>query len=119
MQAKTIGVAVDMWQKLSMTFVLVSSFMLLTNRGVAKNQISKLAIYGRMSLTNYITQSIIGLLIFYPFGLYLSCYLGYTASVIIAILIFFLQLNLCKWWMKTHKQGPFENMWRRWTWINK
>lgn len=117
MQAKTIGVAVDMWQKLSMTFVLVSSFMLLTNRGVAKNQISKLAIYGRMSLTNYITQSIIGVLIFYPFGLYLSCYLGYTASVIIAILIFFLQLNLCKWWMKTHKQGPFENMWRRWTWI--
>ena len=117
MQAKTIGVAVDMWQKLSMTFVLVSSFMLLTNRGVAKNQISKLAIYGRMSLTNYITQSIIGLLIFYPFGLYLSCYLGYTASVIIAILIFFLQLNLCKWWMKTHKQGPFENIWRRWTWI--
>lgn len=119
MQAKTIGVAVDMWQKLSMTFVLVSSFMLLTNRGVAKNQISKLAIYGRMSLTNYITQSIIGLLIFYPFGLYLSCYLGYTLSVVIAILIFFFQLNLCKWWMKTHKQGPFENIWRRWTWINK
>lgn len=118
-QAKTIGVAVDMWQKLSMTFVMVSSFMLLTSRGVAKNQISKLSIYGRMSLTNYISQSIIGLLIFYPFGLYLSPYLGYTASVIIAILIFVLQLNLCKWWMKTHKQGPFENIWRRWTWINK
>lgn len=118
-QAKTIGVAVDMWQKLSMTFVLVSSFMLLTNRGVANNQISKLAIYGRMSLTNYITQSIIGLLIFYPFGLFLSRYLGHTLSVVIAILIFILQLNLCKWWMKTHKQGPFENIWRRWTWINK
>ncbi|MBR5532441.1 MAG: DUF418 domain-containing protein [Bacteroidales bacterium] len=118
-QAKTIGVAVDMWQKLSMTFVLVSSFMILTNRGVANNQISKLSIYGRMSLTNYITQSIIGLLIFYPFGLFLSPYLGHTFSVVIAILIFILQLNLCKLWMKTHKQGPFENIWRRWTWINK
>ena len=117
--AKTIGVAVDMWQKLALTFVLLSSFMLLTNREVANKQLSKLAIYGRMSLTNYISQSIIGLLIFYPFGLYLSPYLGNTASVIIAILIFALQLNICKWWLKTQKHGPFENIWRKWTWINK
>ena len=104
---KTIGVAVDMWQKLAFTFVLVSSFMLLSNSKAIGAQLSKLAVYGRMSLTNYITQSIIGLLIFYPFGLYLSPYLGHTVSIIIAILIFTLQLYICKWWLRTHKQGTF------------
>ena len=117
--AKTIGVAVDMWQKLAFTFVLVSSFMLAFKNVRVNRCLSKFVAYGKMSLTNYIVQSIIGMLIFYPFGLYLSPYLGNTASIVIAILIFILQLNICKWWLKSHKQGPFENIWRRWTWINK
>lgn len=117
--AKTIGVAVDMWQKLAFTFVLVSSFILAFKNVRVNRYMSRFVAYGKMSLTNYITQSIIGLCIFYPFGLYLSPYLGCTASVIIAILIFTLQLCLCRWWLKTHKQGPFENIWHKWTWINK
>lgn len=113
--AKTIGVAVDMWQKLAFTLVLVASFLLAYNNPKVNRCLSKFVAYGKMSLTNYISQSIIGLLIFYPFGLYLSPYLGQTASIIIAMLIFMLQLNISKVWLKTHKQGPFENIWRRWT----
>ena len=116
---KTIGVAVDMWQKLAFTLVLVASFLLAYNNPKVNRYMSKFVAYGKMSLTNYISQSIIGLLIFYPFGLYLSPYCGYTLSIVIAILIFILQIKICRWWLKTHQQGPLENMWSKWTWINK
>jgi uncharacterized protein len=70
-----------------------------------------------MSLTNYITQSIIGAFIYFPFGLYFAPYCGYTISLIIGILIFLLQLQLCKRWLRKHKQGPLEYIWHKWTWI--
>lgn len=66
----------------------------------------KLAPYGKMSLTNYFTQSIIGSALFYHWGLYLQ--LGITYSFLVGILLFVAQFLFCTWWMKHHKHGPFE-----------
>ncbi len=75
--------------------------------------------YGRMSLTNYITQSIIGSFLFYNWGLSLHDDLGITASICVGILIFGIQLLCCKIWMKHHTHGPLEYVWRKCTWIFK
>jgi uncharacterized protein len=70
-----------------------------------------------MSLSNYITQSMFGALIYFPFGLYLAPYTGYTLSLFIGIAIFFIQLQFCKWWLARFKHGPFETIWHKLTWI--
>lgn len=73
--------------------------------------------YGKMSLTNYITQSIIGCGIYLNWGAGLYKYTGATSCIIIAILIFLVQYKFSKWWLSKHKQGALEWLWKKATWI--
>lgn len=114
---QSAGTAFDMWQKLAFTLVLVAAFVLLYQHKKFVHAVSNLRFYGKMSLTNYITQSVIGALIYFPFGLYLAPYCGYTVSLLIGFLVFLLQVRFCKWWLSTHKQGPLESIWHKWTWM--
>lgn len=72
--------------------------------------------FGKMSLTNYIVQSIIGVCIFYGFGggLY-KC--GATACWLIGILVFAILLLFSNLWLSKHKHGPLEWIWKKLTWI--
>ncbi|ALL04860.1 hypothetical protein AQ505_04775 [Pedobacter sp. PACM 27299] len=54
----TVGVVLDMWFKFSFTIVLTASFLLLYQKLKFRNLTSSLIPYGRMSLTNYVSQSI-------------------------------------------------------------
>lgn len=114
---QSVGVVFDMWQKFAFTFVLISSFVLLYQTDKFKKLTSNLRFYGKMSMTNYIGQSIIGALIYFPIGLYLAPYCGYTVSLLIGIVIIVAQVQFCKWWLKTHKQGIFESLWHKLTWL--
>ena len=113
----TVGVILDMWSKFAFTVVLVASFILFYQKEAFRNRVSGLRYYGKMSLTNYVTQSIIGAVIYFPFALYLAPYCGYTVSLLIGVITFFAQLGFCKWWLKNHKQGPLESLWYKLTWI--
>ena len=116
---QTAGTAFDMWQKLAFTFVLVASFVLLYQHKGFSSRIDGLRYYGKMSLTNYVSQSVIGAIIYFPFFLYLAPYCGYTLSLLIGLLVFFVQLAFCRWWLKSHPYGPLEGLWRHWTWVGK
>ena len=114
---QTVGTIFDMWQKLAFTLVLTASFTLLYQSKRFRNATNNLRFYGRMSLTNYITQSIIGAAIYFPFGLSLAPYCGYTVSLLIGFFTFLVQVRLCKWCLSRHKQGPLEYIWHKWTWL--
>ena len=114
---QSAGTAFDMWQKLAFTLVLIASFILLYQSKKFNKSVMNLRFYGKMSLTNYISQSIIGAIIYFPFGLYLAPYCGYTLSLLIGFCVFLLQVKFCKWWLTGHKQGPLEYIWHKWTWI--
>lgn len=73
--------------------------------------------YGRMSLTNYITQSIIGCTVYAGYGLGLWEKVGATLSILIGLCIFALQLYWSRVWLSHFKQGPLEYLWKRLTWI--
>ena len=73
--------------------------------------------YGRMSLTNYITQSILGVCIYYGFGLGLYDSTGASATLCIALAIFTVQWFFSRYWLARHKQGPLEYLWKRGTWL--
>ncbi len=76
--------------------------------------LSLLIPYGRMSMTNYVTQGIIGSALYYHWGLHLQ--MGITGSVLIGIAIFLVQWGFCRWWMKVRTHGPLEYLWKRATW---
>lgn len=82
-----------------------------------KKWLVKLVPYGKMSLTNYVMQSIIGSLIFYGWGFGLHKELGVTYSFLLGVALFLLQYNFCVWWMRHHKQGILEYLWKRATWL--
>lgn len=107
----------DMWQKLAFTGTLTASFILLYQSEKFRRLTDSLRYYGKMSLTNYISQSIVGAFIYFPFGLYLAPHCGYTASLLIGICVFLLQVRCCRWWLVGHRQGPLERIWHKWTWI--
>lgn len=108
-----------MWSNLAFTLTVMSSFFILYQNKKIMKIVSPLKIYGKMSLTNYITQSIFAAFIFFPFGLNLASYCGYALSLVIAILIFLVQLALSTLWIKKHNKGPFEYIWHKLTWIVK
>lgn len=56
---------------------------------------------------------------FFPIGLHLAPVSGFTVSLLIGIAVAVLQINLCKWWLASHKQGPLERLWHKWTWLGK
>ena len=76
-----------------------------------------LCIFGRMSLTNYLLQSIIGSFIFCGYGL--ACYrlVGITYAVLIGLMMVIAQYLFCRWWFASHPRGPLEGLWRKLTWL--
>jgi uncharacterized protein len=73
---------------------------------------TSLASYGKMSLTNYIIQPLIGVPFFYGFGLGMYQYFGVTVSALFSLGFLFLQLIFSSFWMKRFQYGPFEWLWR-------
>ena len=116
---KSLKVMLTMWRNLAMMLSYVSGVVLLYYRTSARNFLSKIAPYGKMSLTNYLSQSIIGGFVFYNWGLGLFRYSGHTSSLLLGVLCIALQYIFCCWWLKRYSHGPFELVWRKLTWIGK
>ena len=86
-----------------------------------------LCIFGRMSLTNYLLQSIIGCAIFCGYGL--GCYykLGITYAVMVGLGMVIAQYCFARFWFyggqsgkgerSGHQRGPLEGIWRKLTWL--
>jgi uncharacterized protein len=70
---------------------------------------------GRMSLTTYITQSIVGTLIFYAYGFGLYGKVDLATGVGIAIGVFVIQVIFAEFWLWKFRMGPLEWLWRKGT----
>ena len=106
-----------MWFNLFFTAILVSLFVILYQQSIFREMTNGLRYYGRMSLTNYISQSVIGSIIFFPYAFGLAKDLNIAWSLVIGIGVMLLQIRFCIWWLKTHKQGPLEKIWKQGTWL--
>jgi len=107
-------VIVTSWSNVAFMVVLVASFALLFYSWRWLEFFSPL---GRMSLTSYVVQSIIGTSIYYGFGLGMYKYTGASFALAIGIVLALLQRQFSVWWLRSHKQGPLEALWHRATWI--
>ena len=71
-----------------------------------------LAAPGRMALTNYISQSLIGIVLFYGLGFGLGTSLGLIHIELTALAVFILQILLSLLWLRYFRFGPLEWLWR-------
>ena len=67
---------------------------------------------GRMALTNYILQSMIGLYLFTGIGFGLYGQLNRFELLMIVIIVCLLQLWFSGYWLKRFRYGPLEWLWR-------
>lgn len=111
------GLIVASWSNFAFMVILVSSFMLLFRRNTGARVLGKLAPLGRMSLSNYVMQSMLGSIIYYGFGFGLYKVTGATYCLFIGIGLAIFQALFSSWWMKKHRHGPLEYIWHKATWI--
>ena len=72
----------------------------------------RLAAVGRMALTNYLLQSVLGVLIFYGYGFGLFGRLGRFDLWGVILAVWALQLAISPWWLARFRFGPAEWAWR-------
>lgn len=72
-------------------------------------------VIGKMTLTSYLSHSIIYLILFYEFNL--GMYYEYPTTIVpaIALPLFFLQAEISRLWLNRFSQGPVEIVWRYFT----
>ncbi|ASN06550.1 DUF418 domain-containing protein [Virgibacillus necropolis] len=74
---------------------------------------------GRMSLTNYISQSVIMFILFYGVGFALYGTVSPLEGVIIVVIVYTLQVFASRWWFNHYQFGPLEWIWRGLTYNKK
>lgn len=86
----------------------VSLLVLIVNR--LKNAQGFLNAFGRMAFTNYIGQTVllVGIGLWIPKEMILS----YVTTMIICLVIVFVQMFFSYYWLKGFKYGPLEWLWR-------
>ncbi|SNR32310.1 DUF418 domain-containing protein [Lutibacter flavus] len=105
------------WTNIAFMLVLISGFTLLFQKKFFHKVLNLFSPLGKMSLSNYIIQSVVGSSIYYGFGLGLYKYTSPTYGLLIGIVLSLLMGYFCHWWMKNHKHGPLEAIWHKLTWI--
>ena len=95
---------------LCLAYVSVICLQWIKMKGNSKWKI--LAPMGRMALTNYLLQTILGITIYYGIGLGFGGNIGPTIFIPVSLGVYVLQIIYSTWWLKYFNYGPFEWIWR-------
>lgn len=94
-----------------MTIGYASGFALLWSH-LQGGALRVLAPAGRMALTTYVSQTLIGMALFYGLGFGLHGQVGLTQGALLAVAIFFTQCMASAFWLQWFRFGPIEWLWR-------
>jgi uncharacterized protein len=103
---------VHFWPMLGQMAFFMAGICWLFAKGRLRGLFNSFQFVGRMTLTNYFLQNLIGLLVFSGFGLGLLHRMPYSWHAGIALVLFVAQVHFSRWWLARHRLGPMEWMWR-------
>jgi len=103
----------------TMTFFYGSTIILLFHYKKATRLLTYMANMGKMSVSNYLAQSIITTTIFYAYGFGLFGKIGYFFGILLTIGIYTIQLFASTYWLRKYRMGPIEYVWRLGTYLEK
>jgi uncharacterized protein len=106
----------DAWNN-AMTLFYVASFALLFLRPRWQPRLLRFSPAGQMTLSVYVGQTAIGVLIFFGFGLGLLGRLGNSVTLPMGLAVFVLQVWASRVWLAHFRFGPLEWAWRSLTWL--
>jgi uncharacterized protein len=86
--------------------------VLLAKRGGFGALEPRLAAAGRMAFTNYLSQTVIGVTLFYGYGFGLWGRLNRLELLGVVVAIWIVQLLWSPWWLARFRFGPAEWLWR-------
>lgn len=89
-----------------------TSIVLLIDLQLGKKILKPLSYIGKLSLTNYLLQSLLCTTIFYGYGLGYYGEISHFQGLILTISIFILQVIGSYFWLKHFQYGPMEWLWR-------
>lgn len=97
---------------------ILMAFVILYNIPSIGKALNILAPYGRMGLTNYVSQSIIGACLFamWGFGATFGAW-GATELMLLGVGLYIVQIIICSIWLRYFKFGPLEWLWRSATYM--
>lgn len=99
---------------ISMMLFITSALCWLYVSGKLKAFFKNMQAIGRMTLTNYIMQNALALLLFSGFGLGLAQHKVHVGWYLLsALVIYIIQIYLSKWWLQRYRYGPVEWLWRQ------
>jgi uncharacterized protein len=98
---------------LALAFTYLIGLVLLFHRSDAwRRRLAYFTPVGRMALTNYLTQSVLYLLLFTGVGFGMYGEVGPAWCVVLAPIIFAVQMAFSGWWLTRFRFGPAEWVWR-------
>ena len=107
-----LGINFMDWVNISMASIILCGFLLLSQKEVWQKRLGFFAPYGRMALTNYIFQSVIGTFFIFGWGLGYLGQIRVSFLFILALVFIFVQATISKYWLRTFRYGPLEWLWR-------
>ena len=101
----------------AMTFIYIAVFAILYQKERTGEWLTHFAPYGRMALTNYVVQSIIGTGLLYGWGLGLIGELRQLYTFGLSFLVIIIQVRFSRLWLSKFRYGPIEWLWRSLTFL--
>lgn len=114
---RTISGAIRATGSIALASAWMAAFALLFQNLQWRKRLAGFAAVGRMALTNYLAQTLCGLLLFYGAGLGLGPRFGLPGVLIATIAIFTTQWVISAWWLARFRYGPVEWIWRCLTYV--
>jgi len=114
-----MGSIYNYWGSLAVSFGYLCAVMLFAQSDAAHGIKRRFAAIGRMALTNYLAQSVIGVLLFYGVGLGLFGQVDRTMQLLITLGVWALQYGWSAPWLETYRFGPVEWLWRSLTYMQR
>ena len=105
------GIVFDLFN-FAMVVFYISGVALLMVKSFLKNSLLLLAPVGKMALTSYLLQTVVGLSLFFGFGFGLFQHTSPGWNLGIATLVFLGQTLAARWWFTKFRYGPVEWLWR-------
>lgn len=112
-----IGLTVQDISNLALSSSIVALFLVLYTHSLSRKILEIFLPYGRMALSNYVGQTVVGTYIFFGWGLGLLGSIGAAHAILIGQGIFVFQVVFSRIWLKYFRYGPLEWLWRSGTYL--
>lgn len=97
------------------SFAYIFLFTLVFQHRKLTKIFTPIAAVGRLSISNYLFQSIVATLIFYSYGLGIYGEISFTTGILFVFIIYIGQMALSLLWLRYFYIGPIEYIWRFFT----